>query len=436
MKNHEHKIIEVLPDSPCAGLGIAAGDILLSVNGRTIIDILDYRFEEAEEDLTLSIRHPDGTTEDYSVSKDEDEEIGLVFAESLMDDYRSCRNKCIFCFIDQMPPGMRDTLYFKDDDTRLSFLQGNYVTLTNVSDEELERICYYKLSPINVSVHTTNPELRCRMLCNRFAGKIEEKLKRLKEADITMNGQIVLVKGVNDGEELERTIHDLTAYIPNMQSLSVVPVGLTKYRDGLPELLPFLPEDARDVIGRIGKWQSICRQYFGTNFVYASDEWYLTAGMELPGEEDYEGYPQIENGVGMIRSLVEEVKECVSEAAGDSRVRHLSIATGKLAAPTIRELCEKVREKFPNITVTVYDIQNDFFGERITVSGLLTGQDIIAQLRDRELGERLILPANLLRSGEDVLLDDMTVSDIENALHIPIRISKSAGRDFLDSLTE
>ena len=436
MKNHEHRIVDVLPDGPCGNTGIQAGDYLLAVNGRTIIDILDYHFEELGEELTLTIRHEDGTVEDYEIEKDEDEEIGLVYAESLMDDYRSCRNRCIFCFIDQMPPGMRETLYFKDDDTRLSFLQGNYVTMTNVSEEEIERICYYKLSPINVSVHTTNPELRRRMLCNRFAGEILTKLDRLKEAGITMNGQVVLVKGVNDGAELERTIHDLTAYLPNMQSLSIVPVGLTKFRDKLPKLEPFEKEDAKEVLGLIRKWQGICREYFGTNFVYASDEWYLVAGEDLPGEEDYEGYPQIENGVGMIRSLVTEVHEVVDQAAGDDRKRTLTIATGKLAAPTIRELCGYVATKFPNISVNVVAIRNDFFGERITVSGLLTGTDIIAQLKDIPLGDRLILPQNLLRSGEDVLLDDMTVGDIEKALGINIRISKATGRDFLDSLTE
>ena len=255
-------------------------------------------------------------------------------------------------------------------------------------------------------------------------------------AAITMNGQIVLVKGVNDGEELERTIHDLTAYIPYMQSLSVVPVGLTRFREGLAELLPFEKEDSKDVLQRIRKWQGICMEYFQTRFVYPSDEWYLTADEEIPGEEDYEGYPQIENGVGMIRSLVKETEDCIAAAAGDDRVRNVSIATGMLAAPTIKMLCEKVREKFPNVNATIYAIRNDFFGERITVSGLLTGQDIMAQLKDKPLGERLILPANLLRSGEDVLLDDYYVPDIEKALNIPIRIGESTGRDFLDSLIE
>ena len=335
-----------------------------------------------------------------------------------------------------MPKGMRPTLYFKDDDTRLSFLQGNYVTLTNVNDEELERICYYRLSPINVSVHTTNPELRKKMLCNRFAGDIEEKLKKLKDADISMNGQIVLVKNWNDGDELERTIHDLTAYLPNMQSLSVVPIGMTKYRQGLTEIEPFDKEDARKVLALIGKWQGICREHFGTSFVYASDEWYLLAGLPIPSEEDYEGYPQIENGVGMLRSLMTEVEACIANAAGDERTRSISIATGMLAAPVIRQLCEKVRSIFPNISVDVYAIRNDFFGERITVSGLLTGQDIIAQLRGKKLGDRLLLPANLLRSGEQVLLDDVTVSDIEKELNIGIRICEADGNDFLQSLIE
>lgn len=436
MEKHEHRIIEVTKNSPAAKAGIQAGDVLLLVNGRQMIDILDYRFEETEEQLVLTIRHADNTVEDYRIEKEEDEELGLLYAESLMDDYRSCHNRCIFCFIDQMPKGMRDTLYFKDDDTRLSFLQGNYVTLTNVNDEELDRICYYRLSPINISVHTTNPELRRRMLCNRFAGDITKKMQKLNDAGITMNGQIVLVKDWNDGEELERTIHDLTAYIPNLQSLSVVPVGMTKYRAGLETLQPFQPDDAKKVLSIIGKWQGICKEHFDTSFVYASDEWYLMAGLPLPKEEEYEGYPQLENGVGMLRSLISEVEYFVEESAGDDRVRRLSIATGQLAAPAISELCHKIQEKFPNIKAQVFAIRNDFFGEQITVSGLLTGRDIIAQLKGKDLGDRLLLPANLLRSGEQVLLDDMTVSDIEQALQIRIRICENEGRDFLDSFLE
>ena len=433
--NHEHTIVDVLDGSPAWKAGLRKGDRLVSLNGREIIDVLDFRFEEEETRLTIGFVR-DGENREVTVKKGEYDELGLVFAESLMDDYRSCRNDCVFCFISQMPPGMRETLYFKDDDTRLSFLQGNYVTLTNVSDEELERICFYKLSPMNISVHTTNPELRCRMLHNRFAGSIIEKMRRLKQADITMNGQIVLVPEYNDGEELERTIHDLTEFLPNLQSLSVVPVGLTKYRDNLPKIRTFDAEEAREVIGIIGKWQQICLQYFGTRFVYASDEWFLTAGMSLPSEEEYEGYPQIENGVGMIRSLTQEVEDELSYREGDDRVHEATIATGTLAAPVIKDLCEQVRKVYPNLTVEVYPIINHFFGETITVSGLLTGKDIIEQMKDRKIRGNLILPENLLRSGEDVLLDDLTVSDIENALQTRVRIVKSEGYDFVESLVE
>ena len=433
--NHEHTILDVIDGSPAQKAGLRRGDRLVSMNGREIIDVLDFRFEEEETSLTIGFLR-DGEEREVQVRKGEYEELGLVFAESLMDDYRSCRNDCVFCFIRQLPPGMRETLYFKDDDTRLSFLQGNYVTLTNVSDEELERICFYKLSPMNVSVHTTNPELRCKMLHNRFAGTIVDKLRRLKEADITMNGQIVLVPEYNDGAELERTIHDLTEFLPNLQSLSVVPVGLTKYRENLPKLRTFTPEEARDVIGIIRKWQQICLQYFDTRFVYASDEWFLTAGLPIPSEEEYEGYPQIENGVGMIRSLVQEVEEEIEYRDGDEELHEATIATGTLAAPVIAELCEKVRSIYPNLRVEVIPIINRFFGETITVSGLLTGKDIIEQLRGRDLCGKLILPENLLRSGETVLLDDMTVSDIENALQTKVRIVQSTGLDFVDSLIE
>ncbi|MBP5410456.1 MAG: DUF512 domain-containing protein [Lachnospiraceae bacterium] len=433
--NHEHTIVDVVKGSPAWKAGLRKGDRLVSLNGREIIDVLDFRFEEEEKHLEIGYLR-DGEEQTASVRKGEYEELGLVFAESLMDDYRSCRNDCVFCFISQMPPGMRETLYFKDDDTRLSFLQGNYVTLTNVSDEELERICFYKLSPMNISVHTTNPELRCRMLHNRFAGSIIDKLRRLKQADITMNGQIVLVPKYNDGEELERTIHDLTEFLPNMQSLSVVPVGLTKYRENLPKLRTFSAEEARNVIGIIRKWQQICLQYFDTRFVYASDEWFLTAGLPIPSEDEYEGYPQIENGVGMIRSLTQEVEEEIEYRDGDDLPHEATIATGTLAAPVIAQLCERVRTIYPNLEVDVIPIINHFFGETITVSGLLTGKDIIEQMQGRTIRGRLILPENLLRSGEDVLLDDLTVSDIENALQTRVRIVQSTGLDFVDSLVE
>jgi putative radical SAM enzyme (TIGR03279 family) len=433
--NHEHSIVDVIPGSPAYKAGLRRGDRLLRMNGRDVIDVLDFRFEEEETRLSLTFLR-DGAESEVTIHKGECEELGLVFAESLMDDYRSCRNDCVFCFINQMPPGMRETLYFKDDDTRLSFLQGNYVTLTNVSDEELERICFYKLSPMNISVHTTNPELRCKMLHNRFAGEIIRKMRRLKEAGITMNGQIVLVPEYNDGAELERTIHDLTEFLPNLQSLSVVPVGLTKYRDHLPKIRTFTKEESREVIGIIAKWQKICLRYFDTRFVYASDEWFLTADLPLPSEDEYEGYPQIENGVGMVRSLTEEVEWELEDREGDDRVHEATIATGVLIAPTIEKLCRRVCEVYPNLHVAVVPIINHFFGETITVSGLLTGKDIIEQLSGREIRGKLILPENLLRSGEDVLLDDKTVSDIENALQTRVRIVKSEGYDFVESLVE
>ena len=433
--NHEHTIVDVLSGSPAWKAGIRRGDRLVALNGKEIIDILDFRYEEEERSLIVDFLR-EGERRTVTIRKGEYEELGLVFAESLMDDYRSCRNDCVFCFINQMPPGMRETLYFKDDDTRLSFLQGNYVTLTNISDEELERICFYKLSPMNISVHTTNPELRCKMLHNRFAGSIIDKMRRLKKADITMNGQIVLVPGYNDGEELERSIHDLTEFLPNLQSVSVVPVGLTKYRDHLPKIRTFTKEEAREVIGIIRNWQGICLQHFDTRFVFASDEWFLTADWPLPDEEEYEGYPQIENGVGMIRSLTQEVIDELEYREGDEKPHFATIATGTLAAPVIEELCGKVKEKYPGLEFAVYPIINRFFGETITVSGLLTGKDIIEQMSGRTIRGNLIMPENLLRSGEDVLLDDLTVSDIENALQTRVRIVKSEGYDFVESLVE
>jgi len=329
---------------------------------------------------------------------------------------------------------MRDTLYFKDDDARLSFLQGNYITLTNISDEELERIIFYKLSPINISIHTTNEELRCRMLNNRFAGAALAKMKRLKDAGIQMNGQIVLCKGYNDGEELDKTLHDLAAFIPELVSVSVVPVGLTRFREGLAELEPFTREDSIQVLSQIHRWQSIFLEHYGTRMVYASDEWYLKAGLELPNEDSYEGYPQIENGVGLVRSLQSEFDDAYNEIEGDYRSISLSLATGVLAAPVILRLIEKLNIKFPNIKVKVYTIINNYFGPQITVAGLITGRDLVEQLKGKELGDALLIPDVMLRSDEDVLLDDMTVSELEGALQTKVRIVQSDGKSLIDAI--
>ena len=433
-KKKGHEIKTVLPGSIASELELAPGDVLLSVNGKEIEDILDYHYLTNEEYLTVLVRKPDGEEWELEIEKEFEEDLGLEFTEELMDQYRSCRNQCIFCFIDQMPPGMRETLYFKDDDARLSFLQGNYITLTNMSDKQIDRIIFYKLSPINISIHTTNPELRCRMLNNRFAGTALEKIDRLCRAGITMNGQIVLCKGYNDGEELRRTLRDLEKYVPEMQSVSVVPVGLTKYRDGLVPLEPFGREEAGEVLALIGEYQEYYKSRYNTRLVFASDEWYLTAGEEIPEADFYENYPQIENGVGMVRSLLDEFTEAFSRAKPDSVCRDVALATGRLMAPILRRLFEVLPDKFPNTRVTVYDIRNDFFGESITVAGLLTGRDIIAQLTGLPAAGRLLLPSALLRSGENVLLDDVTVSDIEKALQTTVRIVKSDGTDLLRAI--
>ena len=409
-------------------------DRLISINGETIEDVFDYHYLVNDEYIELLVRKPSGEEWELEIEKEFEEDLGIEFENSLMDEYRSCRNKCVFCFIDQMPPGMRETLYFKDDDSRLSFLQGNYVTLTNMSDHDIDRIIHYHLAPINISFQTTNPKLRCKMLNNRFAGDIFPKVQRLFEARIEMNGQIVLCKGLNDKEELERSIRDLTQYLPHLRSVSVVPVGLSKYRDGLYPLEPFTKEEAEQVIATIESWQKKIFPEYGVHFIHASDEWYLLAGRELPEEERYDGYLQLENGVGMLRLLDTEVTEALKDKPSDNRKRKISFATGKLAYPYIRRYADKVNEKFPHIEIQGYEIRNDFFGERITVSGLLTGQDIMKQLADEDLGECLLLPCNLLRSGEDVFLDDKTVGEIETALNVPVQIVDETGADFVAAI--
>lgn len=434
MKKHEHIVKSLMSGGIGEELGIEPGDKLLAINGNEIQDVFDYYYYEESEQLLLLIEKPDGEEWELEIEKDEDESLGIEFDQSLMDEYRSCRNKCMFCFIDQMPKGMRETLYFKDDDSRLSFLQGNYITLTNMSDHDVERIVKYRLEPINISFQTTNPELRCKMLHNRFAGEALKKVDILYRGQIEMNGQIVLCKGVNDGEELERTIRDLTGYLPYLKSVSIVPVGLTKYRDGLYPLEPFTKEDAREVLSVIHRWQEKIYQEHGIHMIHAGDEWYVLAEEEVPEEERYDGYLQLENGVGMMRLLFNEVQEALSAVTGDERQREISLATGRLMYPYIGKILEEIRKKFPNITTYLYAIRNDFFGERITVSGLITGQDLTGQLKGQPLGERLLLPCNMLKIGEPVFLDDFTLEEVENSLQVKTDIVKSSGQDLLDAV--
>ena len=440
MKKNIHIIDKVLEGSIAEELEIEAGDQLISINNQEIEDIFDYQYYVEEEYIEVLIKKPDGEEWLLEIDKDPDEDLGIVFENGLMDDYRSCHNKCIFCFIDQMPKGMRETLYFKDDDSRLSFLQGNYITLTNMSDKDVDRIIKYNLSPINISFQTTNPELRCKMLNNRFAGQALQKVKKFYDAGILMNGQIVLCKGVNDGEELERSIRDLYEYLPYLESVSVVPVGLSKFREGLYPLEPFTKEDAEQVLDVIHQWQKKAYEEYELHFIHASDEWYLLAEQELPKEDNYDGYLQLENGVGMLRLFMDEFSESLEEFKKECtdgkpvQEEELSIITGKLSYSTIQEAANQLMEAVEGLQIHVHAIRNDFFGENITVSGLLTGTDIMAQGKELELGSRMLLPENVLRSGERVLLDDYTVEDLEKTLQVSVDIVKSSGYDFVKTV--
>ena len=437
MKKSKHLIKEVEVGSIAEELEIESKDYLVSINGVMLEDIFDYQFMIQEEYLEVLIEKQNGEEWLLEIEKEEDEDLGIVFENGLMDDYRSCHNKCIFCFIDQMPKGMRETLYFKDDDSRLSFLQGNYVTLTNMSEADIERIIKYHLSPINISFQTMNKELRCKMLNNRFAGDALAKVDRLFEAGITMNGQIVLCKGVNDKAELDYSIGEMMKYLPNLESVSVVPVGISKFRDGLYPLEPFDKADAKEVLETIHKWQKKAWDEYETHFIHASDEWYILAEEPIPLADNYDGYLQYENGVGMVRLLIDEYNEALlpyKKKVQKRKERTISIATGALVYPIIKGMAQVAEETFSGLKIHVYEIKNHFFGEHITVSGLLTGQDIKAQLAGKELGEKLLLPQNVLRSGERVFLDDMMLDELENALQVRVDIVKSSGCDFLNSL--
>ncbi len=428
------KILAVLPKSLAAGAGIHGGDTLVSVNGNEIRDVLDYRFYLTDTQVALALLRGENT---YTVhiNKGEYDDIGLEFETPLMDKKHSCTNHCVFCFIDQLPPGMRETLYFKDDDDRLSFLHGNYVTLTNLRDEDIDRIIKMHISPVNVSVHTTNPELRVKMMKNKHAGEVLRYLGKMADAGIALCTQIVLCKGLNDGAELDRTMRELAAYHPALRSCSVVPVGLTKYREKLFPLEALTPEDCKAVIRQVEAFGDECLKKYGTRLFYASDEFYVRAGLPLPAEDFYEDYSQIENGVGMLTSLASEFEFELDYL--DERLPHfksprtVSIATGAAAYEHICALSQKLTSRVPGLTVHVYRIINDFFGESVTVAGLLTGRDVRDQLIGQDLGEVLLFPAVMLRADGDVFLDDMTPAALSEALGVPVCPSESDGANLV-----
>ncbi|MBQ2716562.1 MAG: DUF512 domain-containing protein [Clostridia bacterium] len=427
-------IASVEAGSICDKLGLHAGDSLVAINSHEIYDILDYRFHLCEKKIKLTVLR-DGKTKNFRFRKEENDlEIGLEFATALMDEKQSCKNKCIFCFIDQNPPGMRESCYFKDDDSRLSFLHGNYVTLTNISEREVERIIEMHISPINVSVHTTDPELRCKMLSNRFAGEKLSYLRRFADAGITICAQIVLCRGINDGEHLDRTLHDLMEYLPALDSVSIVPAGLTKYRDNLPKLELFSPEECRAVIKQVAAYGDYCMQKYGTRVFLCSDEFYVRGGLPLSDEDFYCGFSQLEDGVGMLTSFkTDALRELEFAEAGESE-RVVSVVTGHAAYDTISEVARLCEEKHGKLRVNVIRIDNSFFGETVTVAGLLTGGDMIAGCRGKELGEILYIPRNSLRADGDLFLDNLTPEDLERELGVTVKPLEGDGALFVAAL--
>ena len=422
--------------SPASRAWLRAGETLLTINGREITDVLDYRFYMPDSKLTLTVQKKNGKCRTVTVRKKPYEELGLLFDTYLMDKQRSCRNNCIFCFIDQLPDGMRDSLYFKDDDSRLSFLFGNYITLTNLTEQDVERIIEMHISPINVSVHTTDPQLRCRMMNNRFAGDCLKYLYRFAEAGLDINCQLVLVPGYNDGDQLQKSMEDLAALAPAVRSVAAVPVGLTKHREGLPELRGFTPEESAQVIRQMTEMGDKMLAETGSRVFYPSDEWYIRAGLPIPDGDFYGEYPQLENGVGMVALLREEFKAAVDEFDLLVETDRLVIATGVDAAPYLQELADYAMDKWPAVQLQVVPIRNDFFGESITVSGLITGGDLMAQLTDVPM-DRLLLPANMLRQEGDLFLDDVSVEQVEQTLGVPITfINETDGAALFDALFE
>ncbi len=429
------RITGVTAGTSAAKNGIKIGDALCSVNGHPIADVLDYRYYLCEKKVVLSLLR-DEKPYSVTIKKDEYDDIGLEFETFLMDKKHSCRNKCIFCFIDQLPRGMRDTLYFKDDDSRLSFLQGNYITMTNLTDEDVERIIKMKMSPINISVHTTNPELRVKMLKNPKAASSLDYLRRFAEAGTEIGCQIVLCHGINDGAELARSMHDLAAYYPSVKSVSIVPAGMTRFREEnqLYPLTPFSKEEAAEVIKQVEAFAEQCLQAYGTRIFYVGDEMYLQAGLPIPDAAYYEEFHQLEDGVGMLASTKQEFFSALEDAEDDGRKREISIATGVAAYPLMCELAEALMAQYSNIKIHVYEIKNRYFGESVTVAGLVTGEDLRAQLMGKPLGEALYISQNMLRHEGDLFLCGMHIEELSEALGVKILPTSSDGYDLFDAL--
>ncbi|MDD4295644.1 MAG: DUF512 domain-containing protein [Ruminiclostridium sp.] len=428
------RISQVVEGSIADEAGIEPGDTLVSINGQNITDIFDYHFLTTDEEVLIDVEKPDGEILRVDIEKDESEDVGLLFDNPLLDEEKSCRNNCIFCFIDQLPKDMRNSLYYKDDDARLSFLFGNYITMTNMQQEDLDRIIKYRMSPVNISIHTTNPELRAFMLKNRFAGDGLQKMKYLADNGITINAQIVLCKGINDGLELDRTLKDLSALMPVLNSISVVPVGLTRFREGLTELTPYDRQSAAEVISQVEGWQNYFLEKTNSRRVYLADEWYLASGKKIPDYEGYEDFPQIENGVGMVASLVQEFMEAISDEKKRDINRTVSIACGTLVYSVISELAQKAEKYFRGLKVLVYPITNYFFGETVTVTGLLTGKDIKTQLKGKSLGEKLLLSENLFRAGTEVFLDDIELKELSMEIETKVIKVKCSGDELLQAV--
>ena len=436
VKNTNNVISKVYKDSIADELGIEVGDLLISINGEPIHDIIEYRFLLSDEYLEVEMQKQNREVYIYEIEKDYDDDLGIEFTNPIIDKAKSCRNKCVFCFIDQLPKGMRETLYFKDDDSRLSFLQGNFVTLTNMSEEDINNIIKYRISPINISVHTTNPELRKTMIKNKFAGNLYSIMERLAEAQIQMNCQIVLCPGYNDKEELERTVSDLTKLYPYVNSAAAVPVGITKHREHLPNLEIFNEKTAGETIDQVDKLQKKYLKELGTRFIFLSDEFYIMANRKLLDYDEYEGFIQFENGVGMISKFEREIKDYLENLSEDhkSKIKKVSIATGHSAYEFMCEMAKCIMEKCPNVQIDVYKIINNFFGDTITVSGLVTATDIIDQLKDKNLGETLYIPRSMLKADEEIFLDNITLENLSDIMGLEVVPCLNEGKDFIDKI--